>query len=44
MNDLMFSLNATVPIFLLMLLGLFFNKVGIMEEDFANKINASVSL
>ena len=42
MNDLMFSLNATVPIFLLMLLGLFFNKVGIMEEDFANKINAFV--
>lgn len=42
MNDLMFSLNATVPIFLLMLLGLFFNKVGIMEEDFANKINSFV--
>ena len=39
---LMFSLNATVPIFLLMLLGLFFNKVGIMEEDFANKINSFV--
>ena len=38
MNDLMFSLNATVPIFLLM----FFNKVGIMEEDFANKINSFV--
>lgn len=42
MNDLMFSLNATVPIFLLMLLGLYFNKVGIMEEDFANKINSFV--
>ena len=42
MNDLMFSLNATVPIFLLMLLGLFFNKVRIMEEDFANKINSFV--
>ena len=42
MNDLMFSLNATVPIFLLMLLGLFFNKVGIMAVDFANKINSFV--
>lgn len=42
MNDLIFSLNATVPIFLLMLAGLFFNKIGIMDEDFANKMNSFV--
>ena len=28
MDNLVFSLNATVPIFLMMVLGLFFNKIG----------------
>lgn len=42
MDDLIFSLNATAPIFLLMLVGLFLNKVGIIEEDFANKMNSFV--
>ena len=29
MDNLVFSLNATVPIFLMMVLGLFFNKIGV---------------
>ena len=39
MDNLVFSLNATVPIFLMMILGLFFNKIGWMDEEFANKMN-----
>ena len=39
MDNLVFSLNATVPIFLMMILGLFFNK---MDEEFANKMNKFV--
>ena len=35
MENLIFSLNATMPIFLLMLLGLFFRKIGWIDEDFA---------
>lgn len=42
MDNLIFSLNATVPIFLMMILGLFFNKIGWMDEDFANKMNKFV--
>ena len=42
MNSLIYSLNATVPIFLMMVLGLFFNKIGWMDEEFANKMNKFV--
>lgn len=42
MDNLVFSLNATVPIFLMMILGLFFNKIGWMDEEFANKVNKFV--
>ena len=42
MDNLVFSLNATVPIFLMMVLGLFFNKIGWMDEEFANKMNKFV--
>ena len=42
MANLVFSLNATVPIFLMMILGLFFNKIGWMDEEFANKMNKFV--
>ena len=42
MDNLLFSLNATVPIFLMMILGLFFNKIGWMDEEFANKMNKFV--
>ena len=44
MDNLIFSLNATVPIFLLMLLGLFFRKIGWIDEDFASKMNKFVRL
>ena len=43
MDNLVFSLNATVPIFLMMVLGLFFNKIGWMDEEFANKMNKFAS-
>lgn len=42
MENLLFCLNATVPIFLTMLLGLFFHKVGLMDEAFVKKINKFV--
>ena len=42
MENLIFSLNATLPIFLLMLLGVFFRKIGWMEEGFASKLNTFV--
>lgn len=44
MDNLIFSLNATVPIFLLMLLGLFFRKIGWIDEEFASKMNKFVFL
>ena len=28
MDNLIFSLNATIPVFLMMVLGYFFNKIG----------------
>ena len=42
MENLIFSLNATVPVFLLMLLGLFFRKLGWMDEEFASRMNKFV--
>lgn len=42
MENLIFSLNATVPVFLLMLLGLFLRKIGWIDDDFAAKINKFV--
>ncbi|WP_287477032.1 AEC family transporter [Anaerostipes sp.] len=44
MENLIFSLNATVPIFLLMILGLFFKKIGWIDDDFASKMNKFVFL
>ena len=38
----MFCLNATGPIFLMMVFGLFLRKVGILDEDFANRMNKFV--
>ena len=37
MENLIFSLNATVPIFLLMILGLLFHKIGWIDDVFAQK-------
>ncbi len=42
MENLIFCLNATIPVFLLMLLGLFFRAVGIFKEDFVSTMNAFV--
>ena len=44
MNHLIFSLNATVPVFLMMLLGLLFRKLGWIDEIFASKMNKFVFL
>lgn len=42
MENLIFSLNATMPIFLTMILGLLFRKVGILDEAFTEKLNRFV--
>jgi predicted permease len=47
MTELMFSLNATVPVFLLILLGFIICKIGIINDDFikiANKFNFTITL
>ena len=44
MENLIFSLNATIPIFLMMLLGMLFRKLGWMDEVFATKMNKFVFL
>ena len=43
-ENLIFSLNATVPVFFMMLLGLFFHKIGWIDESFASKMNKFVFL
>lgn len=42
MENLIFSLNATVPIFLLMVLGSFLKKIQWIDDDFADKMNKFV--
>lgn len=42
MENLIFSLNATLPIFLTMLLGLLFRYLGLMGPDFVAKLNRFV--
>ena len=42
MDNLIFSLNATVPIFLLMVLGFVFHKIGWIDDEFASKMNKFV--
>ncbi len=42
MENLIFSLNATVPVFLIMVLGAFFYKVGWIDDVFASKMNKFV--
>ena len=42
MENLIFSLNATVPVFLMMLLGLLFRKIGWIDDAFASKMNKFV--
>ncbi|MDY3919216.1 MAG: AEC family transporter [Candidatus Limivivens sp.] len=42
MENLIFSFNATLPIFLTMALGMLFRKVGLMDESFVAKMNRFV--
>lgn len=42
MENLIFSLNATVPVFLMMLLGLLFKKIGWIDDVFASRMNRFV--
>ncbi len=42
MENLIFSLNATLPIFLTMMLGWFFRCIGLMDEAFIKKMNKFV--
>lgn len=44
MDSLIFSLNATVPVFLMMALGLVFHKIGWIDDVFASKMNKFVFL
>ena len=40
LENLVYCLNATVPIFLMMLLGMLFRRVGFFTQDFADKLNS----
>ena len=44
MENLIFSLNATMPVFLLMALGAFFKKLKWIDDTFASKMNKFVFL
>ena len=44
MENLIFSLNATIPVFLLMVLGFVFRKLGWLDQAFAEKMNKFVIL
>lgn len=42
MNDLIFSLNATLPIFIMMMLGYFLRRIGLVTQEFADAANTFV--
>ena len=42
MENLVFSLNATIPVFLQMVLGIFLKKIGWIDDAFASKMNTFV--
>ena len=42
MENLIFSLNATGPVFLMMVLGTFLHKIGWIDDGFASKMNQFV--
>ncbi len=44
MENLIFSLNVTVPVFMLMMLGLFLRKINCIDKVFAEKMNKFVFL
>lgn len=44
MENLIFSLNATIPVFLMMALGYVFHEIGWLDDVFASKMNKFVFL
>ncbi|UTY37796.1 AEC family transporter [Allocoprobacillus halotolerans] len=44
MENLLFSLNATVPVFFMMVLGMILKKIGWISESFASQLNRFVFL
>lgn len=42
MENLIFSLNATLPIFIMMLVGMFLKRIGILDQGFVAKLNKFV--
>lgn len=42
MENLLFSLNVTMPIFLMMVLGYFLHQIGWLDTEFASKLNTFV--
>ena len=42
MDNFIFSINATLPIFLTMVLGLVFRKIGVFDDSFTNRMNSFV--
>ena len=42
MDNFIFSLNATMPIFLLMVIGYALNHIGLFDTEFASKTNKFV--
>ena len=42
MENLIFSLNATIPVFLLMVMGFVFRKIGWIDDLFASRMNGFV--
>ena len=42
MDNFIFSINATLPIFLTMILGLVFRKIGVFDDAFTNRMNSFV--
>lgn len=44
MENLIFSLNATVPVFAMIILGMLFKKIGVIDDVFASRMNKFVFL
>ena len=40
MDNLIFSLNATIPVFLVMVLGYFFHKIRLVDDSFVKTLNS----
>ena len=42
MDSFIYSINATVPIFLVMIIGWFIKQIGLIDDHFANVANRYV--